>query len=156
MRDYSASAREAMNKVSGEAPVYLLEIDHADLLVPVRICNDTQDIISNGDTYTAMPFRISLPSEPEQGLPSAQLSIDNIGRDLMIWIDGSNGGEGATVRVMQVMRAAPDVLEFDVTLWLRNVTAEVFEVKGTLGFENLLERPGLALQYRPDTAPGLF
>ena len=156
MRDYSANAREAMNSTSGEAPVYLLEIDHADLTAPVRVCNDAQDITSVGNVYTAMPFRITLPSEPEQGLPTAQLSIYNICRALIIWLEGSNGGEGSTVRIMQVMRSTPNVIEFDVTLWLNNVSADLMEVTGTLGFENLLDKPAVALSYRPDVAPGLF
>jgi hypothetical protein len=63
---YTTHFKERVGALSGDAPSYLLEISHPQLAVPIRICNDTQDIVSNGNTFTAMGFRVSLPDDIAQ------------------------------------------------------------------------------------------
>ncbi len=156
-RSYSNTFKEKSNSTGAdEAPLYLLEIDHADLSSPVRVVNDNQDLVSNGNTFVAMAFRVTLPDDLQHGLPHAKLSVDNIGRELTQWLESSGGGKGATVRIMQVLRSDPDTLEFDITMDLSNVSMSMSQITGTLGFEDLLNRPAVPLTYRPDTTPGLF
>jgi len=156
-RVYSTTFHNVINDTGApEAPLILLEINHPDLTTPIRVVNDRQDLVSNGNTFIAMAFRAALPSEPEKGLPKARLAMDNVGKELVTWIDGSNGGEGATVRMMQVLRSNPDNLEVDITMDLSDVTMDSLEVTATLGFEDLLNRPAVMLSYRPDKAPGVF
>ena len=51
-RNYSAEYKSTLAEVSApEAPLVLLEIDHEELASPVRVVNDTQDVVSNGNTY---------------------------------------------------------------------------------------------------------
>lgn len=157
MRDYSQGMRESIGSISHpEAPVLLLEINHADLVTPVRVVNDNQDLVSNSETYIGLAFRATLPDDMSQGQPRASLAIDNVGRELTQWIESSAGGEGATVRMMQVRRSDPDVIEWEVTMDLTDVTMDANEVRGTLSFANLLDKPGIALFYRPENTPGLF
>jgi len=157
-RNYSTATKKLVNATSApELPLLLLEISHPALATPIRVVNDNQDLISNGNTYTAMAFRARLPDDMSQGgLPRAQLSIDNVGRELVQWIESSGGGKGASARMLQVVRSVPNVIEWEVTLDLSNVHMTAMEVTGTLGFEDLLNLPGVAFTYRPDTAPGLF
>lgn len=156
-RNVSANAQAGMNAVSSrERPVILLEIAHPDLAAPVRVVRDTQDLTSNGNLFVAMGFDITLPDDLGEGLPRARLSIDNVGRELTTWLEASRGGQGATCRIMQVMRSTPDVIEFDLTMDLSNVVMTASRVSGQLGFDDTLNRPGVTLTYRPDTAPGLF
>jgi hypothetical protein len=153
---YSANFKEKTGSLSGTEPVYLLEITHAQLAQPIRVVNDTQDITSNGNTFIAMAFRVSLPDNFAQQMPRARLSIDNIGRELTQWLEASNGGAGATVRIMQVMRDAPNVIEADFTLDLLNVSQNMMEVSGELGYEDTLNRPGMVATYRPENTPSIF
>lgn len=153
---YTANFVGQVSATSGAAPLYLLEISHSQLGTPIRIVNDTQDLVSGGNTYTAFAFRITLPQDIDGQLPRAQLTIDNVGRELTQWLDNSAGGKGAQVRVMQVMRARPAVLEYDITLDLLNTAQTLTEVTGELGFEDTLNLAGLPITYRPDIAPGVF
>lgn len=156
-RNYSAAYKSTLAQTSApEAPLILLEITHPDLALPVRVVNDTQDVTSNGDLYVAVPFRCELPDDLENQQPKARLAIDNVGRDLVYWLEISGGGEGSSVHVMQIMRSAPDVVEWEITMQLANVRITQAEVSGELNFENLFGRPAVAVQYRPDTAPGVF
>jgi len=155
-RTYSRSLQAAVNATSGEAPRVLLEITHPGLAQPVRVVNDTQDLTSGGHLFVGLGFRITLPDDQEGRLPSAQLAVDNVGRELVQWLEVSNGGAGAQCRLMQVMRSAPDTIEWEITMELSHIVVTTPEVSGTLGFEDLLNRPGCAMRYDPTTAPGLF
>jgi len=156
-RTYSTQYRSTLAKVSAEeAPLVLLEIIHPQLDSPIRVVNDTQNITSNGHEYIAYPFRATLPDDYENKLPKALLSIDNIGRELMLWLETSGGGLGSTGTFRQVMRSRPDQVEWSITMSLFNVSATNLEVTAELGFENLFSKPAVLVSYRPDTSPGLF
>jgi hypothetical protein len=156
-RGYSAAlATEIHATSSGDPPLALLEITHSGLTTPVRVINDTQSLVSNGNTYIALGFGIVLPDEREGQLPRAQLAIDNIGRELMQWLDTSNGGAGAQARLMQVRRSAPDTVEYDITLDVVSVRATAKIVTCDLGFESFLDRPAVLTRYDPLSAPGVF
>lgn len=153
---YSTAAKEELLSVSGEAPLLCLEITHGALSAPIRVVSDNQDLLSNGNTYTALAFRAMLPDDLEGQLPRAQLVVDNVGRELVQWLEASNGGEGARVKMMQIRRADPDVVEWEIDLDLTNVKMTAREVSGQLGFEDLLSRPAVAKMYNSTTAPGLY
>ncbi len=156
-KPYSNKLRETINSTSAqETPLLLLEIDHPDLAAPIRIVNDNQDLVHLGNTFTAMAFRATLPEDIEEGMPRARLSIDNVGKEMVAWLEASGGGQGATVRMMQVLRSAPDTIEWEVTMDLTNLSMTSLEISGTLSFDDLLNKPGVTVTYRPETAPGLF
>lgn len=156
-KSYSSEFQATVNATSAtESPLLLLEINHPQLSTPVRVVNDKQDLVSNGDTYTALAFRGRFPGDTESGQPRAQLAIDNVGKDLVQWLEASAGGKGATVRIMQVMRSAPDNIEHAVTLDLSNTQVTPVEVSGTLGYEDLLNRTAVPYTYSPKHSPGLY
>ena len=157
MRNYSSAARENLLATSADEPfLVLLEITHADLAVPVRVVNDTQNLTSNASEFIACPFDITLPDDVNGQVPQAKLEIDNIGRDLTQWLEYSRGGQGAICRIMQVMRSDPNTIEFDMTLDLTNMVITNETVVGMLGFQNMLNRSGTVPTFTPQTAPGLW
>ena len=157
MRNFSAAARENLLATSADEPfLVLLEITHADLAVPVRVVNDTQNMTSNGIEYIGCPFNVTLPDDVAGQMPQAQLEVDNIGRDLTQWLEFSRGGQGARCRIMQVLRSDPNTIEFDMTLDLTNMKITNETVSGSLGFENILNRTGTIPTFTPQNAPGLW
>lgn len=106
--------------------------------------------------FMACGFRYTLPDDLEQGNARARVAIDNVGRELVQWLELSNGGDGATVRMMQVRPSDPDTIEWETTMVLSNVSQSVMEVSGQLGYEDLLKRPAIGVVYDPATAPGIY
>lgn len=155
-RSYTSAAKTEFNATSGDAPLVLMEITHDALAEPIRVVNNTEDVTSGGHTYTAMGFRVTLPDDYEGRVPKARLSVDNIGRELTQWLEIAGGGEGALVRLMQVMPAALNTIEWEITLELANVAVDTYQVTGELGFDDLLGKQAIPLTYRPDTTPGVF
>ena len=155
-RSYTTNAKREFNALSGDAALVLLEIHHSALSEPIRVVNNTEDIISNGETYIAMGFRVTLPDDMEGKIPRATLAVDNIGRELTQWIETAAGAEGATVRLMQVMPSALNVIEWEITLELTNIKVDTWQVSGDLGFEDLMGKAACPMVYNKHTAPGIF
>lgn len=154
---YSANARKEISKVNApNLPVTMLEIDHPELLVPVRVINDRADIVFETNTYTALGFNITMPTDLQKGLPRASLSIDNVGKELVEWLEASNGGANTSVRIIQVLRTDPSVPEVDMIMTLRNILVTSSTITGELGFEDLLNVPAVTIIYSPEFAAGLF
>lgn len=154
---FTPDTNKKINSVSSdEMPLLLLEIDHADLPAPVRVVNDNLDVTCEGNLYQALAFRANLPDDVPQKLPRARLAVDNVGKDLVSWLEMSDGGQGATCRMIQIMRSDPATIEWEITMDLSNLSMNMLEVTGELSFDDLLNKPGVTLQYRPITAPGLF
>lgn len=154
---YSAEYKSTLAAVSApEAPLILLVINHVDLDTPIRVVNDTQNITSNGNEYVAYPFKFILPNDYENQLPKAKIAIDNVGRELMEWIESSGGAAGATVTFMQIMRSRPNQIEWQITMSLYNVQVNPMEITAELGFENLFAKPAISIQYRPETCAAIF
>lgn len=155
--DYSSEYKSTLALVSApEAPIMLMEIAHSALTEPVRVVNDTEDITSNGELYIACPFRYVLPDDFEGQIPKAKISIDNVGKDLMYWIETSNGGNGSVVTFKQIMRSRPDLVEAEIEMQLQSVSATMKEISAELGYENLLSKPAVSMAYRPENSPGLY
>lgn len=156
-QNYSAEYKSTLAEVNAsEAPLILIEINHEELTQPVRVVNDMQDVTSNGNIYVAYPFTCILPDDYENQLPKARLVIDNIGRDLMFWIETTGGGQNSTCTFRQILRSNPNLVEWEITMSLFNVQVTMESVSAELGFENLFNKPAITRRYRPDTAPGIF
>lgn len=157
MRQFSDNARQNLLAVSADEPfLILLEIIHPDLPIPIRIVDDVQNITSNGEEFTALPFRVSLPDDLSGQIPQAKLEVDNVGRELTTWLEISRGGVGAKCRIMQVLRSDPDLIELDITLDLTKLSINNQSVQGELGFVNVLGQASVTTTFTPTTAPGLW
>lgn len=153
----SANFKKKINAVNGDTrPLVLLEITHPDLTQPIRVVNDYENVTSNGNEFIAMAYRITLPDQTEGGIPKARLEIDNIGKDLVGWLEISGGGQGAKVKIMLILRNDPNTIEYSATLDLTNVSITQNVVSGELSYQNILQKSGMRKIYRPDTHPGLF
>ena len=154
---YTNQGRRVLNATSADEPLLeLIEITHPDLAAPARFVNDTVEITSNGALFNATSFRLTRPDDVDQQTPTARLSVDNVGRELTQWLEVSNGGKGARCRILAVLRSDPDVHQFDMTLDLSGISINNMEVSSTLGFQNTLMQPAVAVRYDTITAPGMF
>ncbi|VVE90396.1 DUF1833 family protein [Pandoraea bronchicola] len=156
-RQYSPRYRQTINAVSApESRLLLLQINHPDLAVPIRVVCDTQDVTCNGNVYTAMAFSCSLPDDQQGRLPQASIEIDNVSRELTQWLEVSRGGVGATATFSEILRSVPDHIEWSITMDMSKVSVVSQKIVATLGFLDTLNQQAVAVQFRPDTSPGVF
>lgn len=153
----SASLKANLNTiVADEHPLVLLEIHHPSLTIPVRLVNDRKSVVSQGEQYMACPFELVLPDENESQLPRASLSITNIGRALTTWIDRTQGGMDAEVRIIIIQRSAPSIHEWELWVDLSSVTMDIERVSAQLTFDDILNKPSVPIIYNTTKTPALF
>jgi len=137
-----------------DLPLVLIEIDHADLTQPIRVVNDREDVISNGVTYTAFPFGISLPDDLEDAPPRARLQISNVSQEIGQAVRTISTAASVTIKVIR--RDTPDIVEMDFPgLRLVNIRMDALSVEGDLEFEDLTREPFPAHIFSPAEFPGL-
>ena len=138
------------------ASLTLLEFEHPDLADPLRLVNDTQDLVSNGNTYQRLRFAARKPSQQEGQQPTAVIDIGRVDT-LVDIIDRTNGAEGATANLLEIARAEPDDIKFEFRgLQVVGIQATSERISIRLGLPNTLNRPAVTKRFEPSTAPGLF
>ena len=156
-----ASAEDARRKnamsLAGQAPIYAIEISHPALTDPVRAVADTIPHTIEGNDFPRLFFRFVRPQDQEKQVSRAQAEIDNVGAALTEWVETTNGGRGATMRVMEITPAG-GVSEVTWEVSLGVVVSEILGsvVRVTLQGSRLHGRRLVLLRHDPSTSPGAF
>lgn len=138
-----------------EVPLVLLTIDHDSLDAPLRFVNNPVDIESNGETYTAFPFEFQLPPASPDSLPFAQLTIDNVDRQIVEAVRSIP--TAPTVSAAVILASDPDTIEAPLPeFYLFNIQYDQLTVTGTLVVSTLDDEPFPAWSFMPSFFPGLF
>lgn len=132
----------------------LLTIAHADISPSIRVVNDNQNITSNSNLFTAFPFDILLPDSKEESVPRAQLSIDNVSREIQQHIRSIT--TPPTVAIEIIRAEAPDTIEKSWSPFtLRNVEWDFANMTGDLLLENIQIEPFPLGLFSPADFPGV-
>ena len=137
MRTLSSAAYEAVfSAETSQVFLVLLEINHADMVTPIRVVNNHQVITSNGQAYVPYAFQFDPPDEKEGVITSAKLVIDNIDRTIVKTIRELNTPPTVTVSI--VMADSADTIEAGpVEFKLKNVSYNVETVSGDLFYDDI-------------------
>ena len=110
-RPLSSAARAAIfAQETGEAFIFLLELSHPDFTDTLRVCNNGENVTSNGQTYLWFPFELTLAGETDDTLPRARLRICNVDRRIVQAVR-SVASQPVTARIALVMASTPDTIE---------------------------------------------
>ncbi len=140
---------------ASDLPLVLLLIEHADISPSIRVVNNRAEITSDGQTFAAFPFEITLPDNIEDAPPRARLRIDNVSREIGEAIRLIS--TAATVTISVVRQDDPDTVEMTwPAMRLTNVRYTALTVEGDLEFENLIAEPYPAHTFSPAEFPGLI
>lgn len=134
----------------------MLEITHPFLANPIRVVNDNKSLVSNTNTFLAMPFKIQRQSDIQGELPKVTLTVSNIGRTMVKWVDSSGGASGAGMALMLARRSTPDLIEETLNLGVESVTITTEAVTFNLVVQNNLVKRAMRFIYDINRAQGLF
>lgn len=153
-RTLSATAIAALNaQETGEVWLVLLTISNPGITT-IRVVNNTENIVSRGNTFQAFPFEIELPGQDPDTPASARLRIDNVDKQIVEAIRSISTPPNITIEV--ILASQPDTVEIAFSdLTLRSVEYDVDSVRGELTFESIFSEP-VTLTITPNRFPGLF
>ena len=162
------SAAVSSRSLAGDTHVFALELDHMALAQPVRIVADGTDDVETylapyeieGHQYRCVAFQAAPPQDKEGEVRTALLQIDNVGRDLMEWVEATDGGRNVRMRLMEVSRppagATDATVVWDVTLPVNLSEATNQRLRVSLSQDPMFGRPAVKRRHDPVTSPGLF
>ena len=158
----SNAAKTAMTAPeTDEVLLNLLTISYDGQAI-LRVVDDKQDIVSNGNTYVACGFTVLLPDQTTDGNKTCRLQIDNA--DISIYkaiksavIQSRNEKKEITCTAAVIMASEPDnYIEGPLNFILRNINADVNAVTGELYDSYMHDKKFTTLTYNPNDFPGLF
>lgn len=153
---YSDEFKINVNKLNAdEALLVILEIEHPLVDDPIRLVNDSQDLLFKGNTYIAMPFILKKQDDIQGELPRATITIANVGRTMIKWIDASGGGRGAKIKVSLVRRTSTDEEE-SISFDVGSVSVTTERVVFNLIIQNNLAKRAIRWVYDMVHSRGLF
>jgi hypothetical protein len=153
---YSDEFKINVNKLNAdEALLVILEIEHPLVDDPIRLVNDSQDLFFKGNTYIAMPFILKKQDDIQGELPRATITIANVGRTMIKWIDASGGGRGAKIKVSLVRRTSTDEEE-SISFDVGSVSVTTERVVFNLIIQNNLAKRAIRWVYDMVHSRGLF
>lgn len=140
---------------TSEVFLSLVTIDHDDLGSPVRIVNDLQSIVSNGDTYEPFPFEIVLAASQAEELVTATLRICNVDRGIVTALRPLTSAPTVTIQI--ILASDPDSVQLGPqTFTWRVATYDARAVEGELQLEDILSEPYPGDRVTPSLFPGVF
>ena len=150
-----AFRRAAFAHETGDVWLALLTISHPSLSDDIRAVNDYEDITSNGDLYTKMPFEFTLPEQAKRGTPRWKLEISNVSREIHKNLKAIEDNVGADIRIIR--SDTPDIIEASfLGFILQDTDTDVLNVSGTLGLKDLRQESLCQYRMTPANFPGIF
>ena len=132
----------------------LLTITHPSITT-VRLVNNTVDIVSRGNTYTALPFKIRPPSDDGESRREAELTLDNITLDLIDELRTVTSPMEVTMEL--VLASMLDTVQLSYEeLKIRNISYNKDSIRASLYMDDFLNTEMTSEKYSPSLYPGLY
>lgn len=121
----------------------------------IRLVNNSEDIISNGETFTAFPMRIRLPMDDGESTREVSIEFDNVSLTLIDELRTVT--TPIDVKVDMILSSNPDDIQISLDeLKMRNVTYNKQIVSARLYLDSFLNVELTSERYSPKLYPGLF
>jgi hypothetical protein len=144
-----------MYKSNAEDPILLLL--HLSFPDPIDyyLVNNTEDITSNGQLYTAFPFSFTLPNDDVDSEPQLNITLSNVGLDLKDSFRSNTQDVLADIKV--VFASVPDFSEITInSLQVRSISYSAKSINITLKYDDILNTTVPSATYNPSDFPGVF
>lgn len=140
---------------SADPLLVLLTLDHPSFVAPVRLVNNTKEIVSRGNIYTAFPFNITLPADDGETAREVDIVMDNVSLEIIGFLRSVT--EEIPAKVEMILASLPDDVQISFEdLVVRSVSYNKSTITAKLGQDNFLNTELTSEKYTPGKYPGLF
>jgi hypothetical protein len=121
----------------------------------IRLVSNSVDIVSRGNTYTAFPIMITLPTDSGDTVREAAIEFDNVSLELIDEI--RSVVSPITAKIEIVLASLPDEVQIVYDeLKIRNITYNKQRISARLYMDTFLNVELGSETYTPSKYPGLF
>lgn len=134
---------------------FLTLVTFQNALFVARLVNNSSDIVSRGNTFTAFPMKIRLPVDDGETARDFSIDLDNASLAMISNLRRVTNPIGVTIEM--VLASMPDVvqLSFD-ELAIANITYDASKISARIVMDNFLAIEMTSERYTPKNFPGLF
>lgn len=120
-----------------------------------RLVNNSNDIVSNGFTFTAFPMKVTLPVD--DGQSAREFSIDFDNASLLLVTGMRSTTDPIPVQVDMILASMPDALQISLTdLKIVATTYDGKKIASKIVLDNFLSVAMTSEVYSPSLFPGIF
>ena len=131
----------------------LVTLTHASFTA--RLVNNSVDIVSNGETFTAFPMKITLPVDDGETSRDFTIEFDNVSLDLIANLRSVTDDIG--VKIELILASLPDVIQMShEDLVIRTITYDKSRISARIVLDNFLSVGMTSEKYTPILYPGMF
>lgn len=135
----------------------LMTLSHSTFAAPIRLVNNTQNIISRGETYSSFPATITLPVDDGEKARGVAIEFDNVSLELLDEIRSVNSSEQIQVKLEMVLASIPNEVQMSLEeLKIGAVSYNKSRIKADLIIDNFLSTELTSERYTPTVYNGLF
>jgi hypothetical protein len=140
---------------SSDPFLMLVTISHPDDPTIYRFVNNTEDITSNSEVFTALPMKIVMPSDDGETQRKASIEIDNVALTLIPILRTVT--TPLDCKIEMILASSPDIIEISIEdLKLRSISYDEKRIRAELAMDNFLSTEMTSEKYTPSIYPGLF
>lgn len=122
---------------------------------PVRVVNNTVNITSRGNVFTALPLEIKITPDDGESLQKVTLTLDNINLDLINWIRTLT--YPIPVVLETIFSGNTDIVEQSISdLIIKHIEYDSYQIKATLLADDDFNQKIPSDTYNSLEFPGLF
>lgn len=152
--------RSLLAEETAEVWVFAIKITPKDGGSVEHYVANSEDISLAGDTYTPLPFEVTLAADNEDTLPQVRLRIDNVSQQFSLAVRATNKAPDITLYLVRLSPTADGYLahvELSSDFTLLSASANVSTFDAVLGYRNdFLNEPAMHTRFTPMLCPALF
>lgn len=133
----------------------LITLEHSSFPSPIRLVNNTEDIVSRGNTFVSFPMKIKLPMDDGESAREVQIVFDNVSLELIDEIRSVTTSIGVTMEL--VLASIPDQVQMSLDeLKIATISYNKTQVVAKLILDSFLTTEVTCERYNPSNYPALF
>ena len=133
----------------------LVTLSHASFASDIRLVNNSRDIVSNGQTYTAFPMKIRFPVDDGETARDFSIDFENASLELIESIRTVTTQIDVTIEM--ILASMPDVIQISQPdLSISSITYTAQRITAKIVMDNFLSVEISSERYNPTNFPGLY
>ena len=120
-----------------------------------RLVDNTEDVISRGETYLAFPMKVRMPTDDGESIRDMSFDFDN--SSLLLIRALRSVTDPMSCKLEMVLASNPDIVQSSIEeLQVRSIVYNKNKISAKVVLDNFLAVALTSEKYTPSTYPGIF
>lgn len=140
---------------SPDAFLTLVTMTHPVWPEPIRLVDNSSNVLSRGQVFTAFPFKITLPADDGETAREATIILDNTSLEIIAKLRQVTNE--ISVKLEMIISSIPNEVQIAVEdLSIRNISYNANTISARLAMDNFLQTEMTSEKYTPAKFRGIF